>query len=311
VTGAAADELKNTTRHGASMTELDIFCKADALLAEGPVWDARTGTLVWVDIDGRGVNVTSADGASTRRHPMPEMVGAAALREDGGLLLGLGAGFATLDLDSGAIDWLLRAAPGADPAVVRMNDGEVDPQGRFWCGTVAYDETPGAGALYRLDAADRVATALTGVTISNGMAWTLDGTGVHYIDTPTRRVDRFDYDPETGALSDRRTFVDTSGLSGWPDGMTIDAAGDLWVAFWGGWCVRRFSGADGTLLEELAVPAAHVSACGFGGPDRDRLFVTTARVELSEEELAEQPHAGSVFVCEPGATGVPATRARI
>lgn len=293
------------------MTELEIFCKADALLGEGPVWDARHDALVWVDIEGRQVHVTSADGRSTRSYATPDQVGAAVPLDAGGLLLAVGAGFATLDLDNGRVAWVLERAPGADPAVVRMNDGEVDPQGRFWCGTKAHDETPGAAVLYRLDGPGTATTMLTGATISNGLVWSLDSTTVYYVDTPTRRIDRFAYDAETGTLHDRVVHADTSALPGFPDGMTIDAAGDLWVAFWGGWCVRRFSGVDGRLLEELPVPAEQTTACAFGGPDLDRLFVTSARTGLSEAQLAEQPHAGSVFACEPGARGVPQRVARV
>jgi sugar lactone lactonase YvrE len=293
------------------MTELDIFCKADAQLGEGPVWDPRHDVLVWVDIERNRVHVTSADGSATRTYATPDMVGAAALLDGGGLLLGVGAGFATLDLVSERVEWVVERVAGADPAVVRMNDGGVDPRGRFWCGTVAHDETPGAGALYRLDGPGQAARVLDAVTISNGLVWSLDGETAYYIDTPTRRIDRFAYDAATGALGQRTTHVDTSGLPGWPDGMTIDAAGDLWVAFWGGWCVRRFSGADGRLVQELPVPAEQASACAFGGPRLDRLFVTSARTELSQARLAEQPLAGSVFVCEPGARGVPERLARI
>lgn len=290
---------------------MDVFCKAEALLGEGPVWDARHDALVWVDIEGRRVHVTSADGGATRSYATPDQVGAAVPHEGGGLLLAVGAGFATLDLVSERVEWLVERAPGADPAVVRMNDGDVDPRGRFWCGTKAHDETPGAAALYRLDGPGVATTMLTDLTISNGLVWSLDGTTVYYVDTPTRRVDRFAYDGATGTLGQRAVHVDTSPLPGWPDGMTIDAAGDLWVAFWGGWCVRRFSGADGTLLEELPVPAEQSSACAFGGEDRRRLFVTSARTGLSDEALTEQPLAGSVFVCEPGARGVPQRLARV
>lgn len=293
------------------MTELQVFCKADALLGEGPLWDHRHGALAWVDIEGRRVHVTSADGSGTRSYETPDKVGAVALHEGGGLLLAVGAGFATLDLVSEQVEWVVEVVPGADPEVVRMNDGGVDPQGRFWCGTKVHDETPGGAAVYRLDGPGQATEVLGGATIANGLVWSLDGTTVHWIDTPTRRIDRFVYDAATGTLSERATFVDTSGLPGWPDGMTIDAEGDLWVAFWGGWCVRRFSGADGALLEELPVPAEQSSACAFGGPELDRLFVTSARTGLTEAQLAEQPHAGSVFVCEPGARGVPERAARI
>lgn len=293
------------------MSELEIFCRSQALLGEGPVWLADREALAWVDIEGRQVHVTAADGASTRSYDVPDEVGAAVPRARGGLLLGIGAGFATLDLDDGSIAWVVERAPGADPAVVRMNDGDVDPQGRFWCGTKAHDETPAAGVLYRLDGPGQVTAMLVDVTISNGLVWSDDGAAVYYVDTPTQRIDRFAYDPATGTLGERRTLTDTSGLSGWPDGMTIDADGNLWVAFWGGWCVRCFSGDDGRLLEEHAGPVAQTSSCAFGGKDLRRLFVTSARTGLDAAALAEQPLAGSVFAFEPGVRGVPQRAAQI
>ena len=287
----------------------EVFSPVAAELGEGPVWDGDHDRLVWVDIDGRLVHVTSGDGAETRSYPTPMQPGAAVLRERGGLLLATGAGFATLSLDGGTVTPLVDA-PGSDPAVVRMNDGEVDPAGRFWAGTKAHDDRPGAGRLYRLELDGTVTTMLEPVTNSNGMAWSPDGTALHYIDTPTRSVVRFSYADADGTLGAPQPLVDTRTLSGWPDGMCADADGNLWIAFWGGWCVRCFSGADGALLEELAMPVEQPSSVTFGGPGLRRLFVTSAREGLSAAALAEQPDAGRVHVLEPGVAGLPARRAR-
>lgn len=289
------------------MLEIDVFSPVTAELGEGPVWDSRNGRLVWVDIDGQRVHVTSGDGATTRSYATPAPVGAVALQHDDRLLLALGAGFARLSLDDGTVT-PLADAPGTDPAIARMNDGEVDPAGRYWAGTKAYDNTPGGGRLYRLDAGGAVTTELDAVTISNGLAWSADGGTLYYVDTPTRTIARFAFEMAGGTLGERVVHADTSALSGSPDGMTIDADGNLWVAFWGGWCVRCFSGADGALLEEIPLPVEQPTSVAFGGPDLRRLHITSARAGLDAAALAEQPSAGQVHVVEPGVQGV-ATRA--
>lgn len=289
------------------MSRAAVFSEVRAELGEGPVWDADEQRLVWVDIDGQLVHLTSADGGTTRSFPTGAPVGAAALHRGGDLLLALGAGFARLSLQHGEITPLVDA-PGVDPAVARMNDGEVDPAGRYWAGTKAHDSRTGGGKLFRLDDGGHVETVLEAVTISNGLAWTRDGGTLFYIDTPTRSIARFAFEMAGGTLGERTVHADTSGLSGSPDGMTIDADGNLWVAFWGGWCVRCFSGADGSLLEEIAMPVEQCSSVQFGGPDLRTLFVTSASVGLDEQQLAAQPDAGRVHVVTPGVEGV-ATRA--
>lgn len=291
------------------MSAIDVFSPVTAELGEGPVWDALHRRLVWVDIDGRKVHVTSGDGTTTRSYETPAKVGAAVLHRDGGLLLAHGTGFARLSLDDGAIAPLVDA-PGADPALVRMNDGEVDPAGRFWAGTLTYGD-PRIAKLYRLDAGGAVATVLEGVTISNGLVWSADGGTLYYVDTATRSIVRFAFEMAGGTVGEAVVHSDTSALSGSPDGMTIDADGNLWVAFWGGWCVRCFSGADGSLLEEIRVPVQQPSSVAFGGPGLRRLHVTSARVGLDPDELRQQTSAGCVHVLEPGVEGVPTRAASV
>lgn len=293
-----------------SSSRAAVFSEVRAVLGEGPVWDADEQRLVWVDIDGQRVHVTSADGGTTRSFATGAPVGAVALHRGGDLLLALGAGFARLSLADGAIRALV-AAPGVDPAVARMNDGEVDPAGRYWAGTKAHDDAPGGGKLFRLDAGGHVETVLEPVSNSNGLAWSRDGGTLFYIDTPTRTIARFPFEMAGGTLGERTVHVDTSGLSGWPDGMTIDADGNLWVAFWGGWCVRCFRGEDGALLEEIAMPVEQCSSLQFGGPGLRTLFVTSASTGLDEQQLAAQPDAGRVHVVEPGVEGLPTRAATV
>ena len=177
-----------------------------------------------------------------------------------------------------------------------MNDGACDPQGRFYCGSMAYDARPGAGQLWRLDPDRTLHQVLDGLTISNGLVWSLDGASAYHVDTPTGRIDR--YAVAGGRLIDRRTAATVTG--GDPDGIALDADGGVWVALWGGSAVHRYD-QDGTLTEVVEVGAAQVSSCGFGGESLDRLFITTSRHGLVG---GSDPHAGAVFAVDPGVRGV-------
>jgi sugar lactone lactonase YvrE len=190
---------------------------------------------------------------------------------------------------------------------MRMNDGKTDPAGRFWAGTMRLDGRPGRGALYRLDGRDAATPVIEPVSISNGLGWSRDGERMFYIDSPTRIVRQYAFDAAAGALGESSILVDTSPYPGLPDGLAVDAEDNLWIAFWGGGAVRSFSGADGTLLEVIHLPVTRPTSCTFGGRDLGRLLITTARAELSEAELAEQPLAGSVLTVEPGVAGMPPT----
>lgn len=265
---------------------------------EGPVWHPGWPGLRWVDMLVGDVLELDARGGRVGRHHVGDV--AAALRPctDGGVVLAIQRGFALATADLGDVRPLgeLWADPG-----VRMNEGDCDPDGRFYCGSMAYDQNPGAGSLYRLDPDGSVAVVLTGVTISNGLAWSPDGGTAYYIDTPTRRVDAFDYDP-AGGLTNRRTVVRIQSDHGGPDGLTVDADGRLWVAMWGGAAVRCYL-PSGRLEEVLRLPVSQVTACTFGGPDLDELYITTSRHGLPP---GEQPDAGALFRATPGVRGLPA-----
>jgi sugar lactone lactonase YvrE len=185
-----------------------------------------------------------------------------------------------------------------------MNDGKCDRAGRFWAGTMAMKEGPGAGSLYRLDTDHSVHTMVTGVTISNGLCWSLDDKQMYYIDTPLGRVDVFDFDAPSGAIKNRRTLFEIPKENGAPDGMTIDEDGCLWVAHWGGGAVRRYT-TKGVVDQTIELPASRVTSCMFGGSDLRDLYITTASIGLTPEQQREQPHAGGIFVSRTGVTGTP------
>ena len=181
-----------------------------------------------------------------------------------------------------------------------MNEGGCDPDGRFYCGSMAYDKRPGGGSLYRLDPDGEVTVVLEGVTISNGLDWSPDSSVAYYIDTLTFEVSMFDYDTEHG-LTGRRTFVEFDPDGGGPDGLVVDSEGGIWVALFGGSAVHRYN-TEGGLDEIIEVEARQVTACTFGGPDLDRLYITTSRENLEPDD---DPLAGSLFTAMPGVAGLP------
>jgi len=271
-------------------------------LLEGPVWDPN-GALYFVDIM-RG-RVHRYDPA-TRAHRTIDLaadavtVGAVALSEKNDLVLAARDGFARVNPRTGAVSKI--ADVEADRPNQRMNDGKVDPAGRFWAGTMALDETARAGSLYRLDRDGSVRAMLRDVTISNGLDWSPDRETMYYIDSPTRRIDMFDFDAATGAIGNRRTFVPIARQHGIPDGLTVDVDGCVWVALWRGAAVHRYT-PYGILDTVVNVPTSCPTSCAFGGADLRDLFITTAAMELNERERAEEPLAGGLFVCRPGAAG--------
>ncbi|TDV54864.1 SMP-30/gluconolactonase/LRE family protein [Actinophytocola oryzae] len=264
--------------------------------AEGPAWDARRDELLWVDqfagLVHRGRWHDGLEVVRTYELGMPVGAVVPTGDPDGGWLCAAGRGFARLDLD-GTVTVLAEREHDGN----RMNDGKCDPHGRFWAGSMAWSKEDGAGSLYRMDGDGSVTTVLRDVTISNGMAWTRDR--MYYIDTPTQRVDVFDFAPD-GGISDRRAAFAVGG--GAPDGMCVDDEGCLWVALWGGSGVRRYSPA-GETLAFVDVAAPQVSSCAFAG---DRLFVTTSREGYDEEDSARYPHAGKVFTVRLPVGGPPA-----
>ncbi|QUH02330.1 SMP-30/gluconolactonase/LRE family protein [Saccharopolyspora erythraea] len=262
---------------------------------EGPVWHPEWPGLRWVDMLAGDVLTLEPAGQVHRAH-VGSVVAALRPRRGGGAVLALERGFALGD--AGLTEIRALGELWSDPAV-RMNEGGCDPEGRFYCGSMSYTAEPGRGALYRLDTDGAVSTVLGGVTISNGLAWSPDGTSAYYVDTPTQRVDVFDH--VDGTLRNRRPVVRIEPELGAPDGLTVDAEGHLWVALWGGGAVHRYS-PEGRLVDRIGVPASQVTACTFGGPGLTDLFVTTSRVEA---DLRRHPLSGALFRVPGAGRGTP------
>ncbi|MEU3548792.1 SMP-30/gluconolactonase/LRE family protein [Streptomyces longwoodensis] len=271
----------------------EVAVRASATLGEGPTWDPAAGLLLWLDILGSRVH--TFDPATGRRgvRVTDQHVGAVKPRAGGGLVLNLRDGVGLIDPD-GTFRWLHHEpVPGR-----RANDAAVAPDGSLWAGTMRYDEAPGGGSLSRFTGDGSVRTVLDDVAVSNGTGWSPDGRLMYYIDSPTRRVDVFTYDADAeggGRVSGRRPLAEIEEGAGFPDGLTVDAEGCVWVALWDGGAVRRYTPA-GELDQVIELPTPRVTACAFGGPDLTDLYVTTARVGLADPH----PLAGSLLVV-PGA----------
>ncbi len=265
-------------------------------LGEGVFWDAARDSLVWVDILGGAIH--ELIDAVHRVHAVGAHVGVAAPRARGGWILAVREGFAALDPASGQVQILKRIEiPGT-----RMNDGNVDARGRLFAGTMLDSEEPNGGRLYRLDPDLTVSVVLDPVSVSNGIDWSPDGRTVYYVDSGTRAVAAFDFDEESGGWSNRRVFAQLEPGVGFPDGLTVDRDGCIWLAVWDGSQVRRYT-PDGRIDRILQLPAPRVTSCGFGGPDLATLYITTARVGLNASVLEEHPLSGSLFAFDPGVTG--------
>jgi sugar lactone lactonase YvrE len=270
---------------------------------EGPIWDPVRGRLLIVDMlrgevldlgDPRRGRLDSDD---VPRYHVGSVAAALRPRSAGGFVVATEHGFSLFDADF----VLERALPDVvTDAGIRMNDGGCDPQCRFYCGTMAYDERKGAGTLFRLEPDGTTSVAFGDVTISNGLQWSADGATAYYNDTPTQCIDAFDYDGETGAFSGRRHLAEIDPTQGHPDGLTIDAEGGLWAALWGGGKVHHYD-PDGYLVDVITVPGvSNTSAVAFGGKDLDVLYITTSREGIAD---GEEPCAGSVFAASPGVRG--------
>jgi len=270
-------------------------------LGEGALWDWRHGTLVSVDLLAGRLLLSDPGDGSTRSIDVGQPVSAVMLRGERELLLAVRDGFTTVDLATEAFGALVPVE--ADVRTNRMNDGACDPRGRCFAGTMAFDTSPGAGTLYRLDPDLSVHPILSGLGVSNGIGWSPSGAVMYHIDSQAGGIDEYDYDDQAGAPSGKRRLVDTDPSWGLPDGLAMDTEGGIWVAFWDGGAVRRFS-ATGELTASIELPAARPTRPAFGGPDLDQLYVTTA--SRDPDDPAAGDLGGAILLLEPGARGVPA-----
>ncbi|MBC6999131.1 SMP-30/gluconolactonase/LRE family protein [Cytophaga sp. FL35] len=278
-----------TTKTNKAQLLLDSQCT----LGEGPIWDAECQTLYWVDIEGKKLHNYNPKRKNHQMWELASMAGAAVLKADGNLLLALEEGLSTFDIQSGNIT-SHKVLKNTNPKM-RYNDGKVGPNGHFYIGSMHKEFEPGSGNLYRISSNWETDTQVPNTTISNGMAWTKDQKTFYFSDTEEYRIYRFDFDMASGNLLNRTIAFEVPKEMGGADGMCIDEEDMLWIAHWGGNCIRRWNPKDGEVLEEIEVDAPQVTSCCFGGENLDTLFITTARSGMTVEELDKYPKSGGLF----------------
>ena len=278
-----------------SKYSVELALDANDFLGEGPVWDAESQSLYWVDIKRPAIRRWSPSTGAENAWALPSDVGSFALRESGGMIVALRTGIALLDVESGEVTPV--HDPEAEIATNRFNDGKCDPQGRFWAGTMDDAGVEYSGALYRIDSDLSCHRILTQVCCSNGLGWSPDGLTLYFSDTWTYRVDQFDFDPETGTISNRRPFAKVPPGEGAPDGLVVDAEGGVWSARWEGSRVVHYT-PDGSVDRSIAMPVASPTSFTFGGSDLKDLYVTSAQFGQTPAQLAERRMSGGLFRVE-------------
>ena len=279
--------------------ELVIDSKSD--LGEGAIWNYKTGELMWINITGKILNFYNPKTGNNKEMFTGQMIGTVVPCESDQVLVALKNGIYSLNPFTGSKKLIVD--PEKDLPNNRFNDGKCDPAGRFWAGTMSMVDEKGAGTLYRLDGDSSIHKMIENVSISNGIVWSLDSKKMYYIDTPTQKVMSYDYNNETGEISNPKVAVKVAVDLGSPDGMTIDEEGNLWIALWGGSAVGCWNPETGELVKKIEVPAKNVTSCAFGDDDLGTLYITTARTDTNEKELKKFPNAGGLFKTNPGVNG--------
>lgn len=282
------------------VSEVTCVLDAQARLGECPRWDETTQTLYWVDIKSHQLHSFVPSTGTTKTLQLTEEIGCFAVRERGGFVAGLRSGLVFIDSMAGGLTPI--GDPEADYPQNRFNDGRCDSQGRFWAGTLNETKKDYNGTLYKLDT-DGTITAMTGGYLtSNGLAFSTDDTTLYFADTPRHVVYAFDYDSAAGTIANQRPLIGFPAGGGRPDGAAVDADGYYWSAQYNGGCVHRISPA-GDIVETLTVPAKHCTMVAFGGPDLTTLYITTARDNLSAEEITQHPYSGGIFAVQLNVAG--------
>ncbi|MCG2461637.1 SMP-30/gluconolactonase/LRE family protein [Flavobacteriaceae bacterium F89] len=283
--------------------EAELVVNSKSILGEGPVWHQGLQKLFWVDIEGRKIHIFDPKNGHTNSHQFTKMPGALVPRDYHNLLIAFDDGLAIYNWHTKHLKY--KNGLGKKTPNIRANDGKCDPNGNFWIGTMHKGLEPNAGALYRFNPDFELSLQVPDRTISNGLAWSKDGTTMYYIDTGDRYVSAYDFDLDTSQISNKRIVFEIDPEMGSPDGMAIDSEDNLWIAHWGGFCVRQWDPRSKKILNTVHLPVPHVTSCAFGGPKLDDLYITTARSGLTEEQLTNFPLSGGIFKVKPGVIGRP------
>ncbi|MFC4721157.1 SMP-30/gluconolactonase/LRE family protein [Geojedonia litorea] len=273
-----------------------------AQLGEGAFWNHQTQEFYWIDIEAKQLHIYNPKTKTNRTLETPSRIGTVVPIDTISALVALEDGIYKMNITTG--ETTLLSDVEQNIPTNRFNDGKCDPSGRLWVGSMGLKQRPHVANLYMIDAKGQAHLKLDSITISNGIVWTKDKATMYYIDTPTLEIKAFDYDDVTGTISNPRIAVKVADSLGYPDGMTIDEHDNLWVGMWNGNAVLCFDPKTGEVISRIEVPAHNVTSCAFGGTTLDTLFITTASIDMSEEEQHRYPLAGSVFKAVPGVKGV-------
>jgi sugar lactone lactonase YvrE len=287
-------------------TDVSVVLRASAQIGEGPVWDARTQRLYWVDIVGQELHVFNPSDGTTRTHACPDIVTSVSPRAAGGVLLTLRRSFALFDEATGRIDTIADVEP--DMPGNRFNDGKTDRRGRHWAGTMGdVDWNHPIGNLYRFGPDRHPVRMASQIRCSNGIAWSPDDRTMYFCESFAYVIHAYDFDAVSGEIDNRRTFATVDAASGsFPDGITVDADGFLWCAQPVFGRIVRYD-PTGRIERIIELPVSRGTSVMFGGPDLSTLYVTTMRTTLDERQLAEEPLAGSLLAITPGVRGLAET----
>ena len=283
--------------------QASLLFQSENILGEGPLWHTARHSFFWVDIDGRSFHEYKWPEGTVQNWQLENRVSLLIEHADGNLVLGLQGGLAYYDLATSTMTPLLEIEK--EITNNRTNDGACDPQGRIWVGTMDRQCLAGKGSLYCIDANFHLEKKLNGISVSNGIVWTADGSRMYYTDSPTQEVQSFIFDGYTGSITFDKIAITIEKENGSPDGMCMDEEGMLWIAQWGGFGVYRWDPVRSRMLGKIDVPVPQVSSCAFGGKNGDQLFITTARENMSDEEIAKFPLSGNLFIAQPGVKGIP------
>lgn len=286
-----------------SMTNVQCALEMRSILGESPMWHATERRLYWLDLQRPALyRFDPARGKNERvEAALGSYVGGLVFGADGGLIVDKEDGLHAVDRATG------RLTPIADPEPDRpgnwFNDAKVDRQGRIWAGTGDRGETAPTGSLYLFERDRSWRVVDSNIICSNGPAFSPDGRTAYFSDSYIQQIVRYAIDPMTGAVGPREPFAEITEAGIFPDGMTVDAEGGLWVAHWDGWRIQRYT-PDGRIEREVKLPVPRPTAMAFGGDGYRQLYITSASTGLSDAQLAEAPLSGSLFVCEPGVAGI-------
>lgn len=281
----------------------ELIIDSKSILGEGPVWHQDLKCLFWVDIEGKKICKYNTENNQLDVRHFKHMPGALAPMNNETFLIAFDNGLAIYNWQTDSIEYKNKL--GSDKPEIRANDGKCDPNGNFWIGTMHLNLKPNVGALYQINTKFETILKISERTISNGMAWSKNGTVMYYIDTSDNNVVAYDFNCSTGQISNKKIVIEIDPEMGSLDGMTIDENDNLWIAHWGGFCVRQWNSKTGRVMNVVELPVPHVTSCIFGGTNFDELYITSARSGLSKKELLKYPLSGGVFKVKTGSVGRP------